>query len=265
MSMSKLIRYCGVLSILCLGLSLNSVEAQAVSIYIEDVATTANSSISVDVKVANFTGVAGAQFSLNWDPAELQYTGVSNLALNAVEDGNFNRNLTEQGKLGYIVADMSLAGFDLEDGSVLFTVEFDVIGLDNSRAEINFSDDPVSQVVADTTSATIAAEYEDGSVLIGNVSSTREVRQDDPNFTAHPNPFRGQCRLTFQAMSAGPATLVAFDAAGKELPLRTLSLVAGENILSLNADEFPASGIYFLRLRTESGSYGRKLFVTGSR
>ncbi len=235
-----------------------------VNIYIDEVPGTVDTPISVDVKVSNFSGVAGAQFSVNWDSTELSYQGVSNLALDADETSNFNRSATSSGKIGYFLADMTLAGFSLPDDAVLFSIDFNITAPDNTVANLVFSNDPISQVIADSTSAAIEAEYSPGAVLIGNVTSAEEFTQDDPRFVAYPNPFRGQTQLTYTAVGSGTATLIVSDVSGKEILSRQLSLIAGDNRINLEAAELPAAGVYFLRIKTDDGSFGRKIVLQGN-
>lgn len=238
-------------------------SAQNVSIYAEEVPATVGTPTSIDIKVSNFTGVAGAQFSINWDSTELTYTGLSNLALGAEETSNFNISQTQSGRLGYIIADMSLQGFDLEDDAILFTINFDIIAPDNTLAEVVFSSDPISQVVADTLTNALETDYQDGAILIGNVSSTFDVLQDDPRFAASPNPFYNTTLLKFESSIAGEAQLVVFDSNGKKISSFFLDVAVGENSWPFGSSILPASGVYFLRLETESGSFGRKLVFQG--
>jgi len=240
-----------------------SLGAQNVSIYAEEVPATVGTPTSIDIKVANFSGVAGAQFSVNWDSTELAYTSLSNLALGAEETSNFNLFQTGSGRLGYIIADMSLQGFELEDGTTLFTINFDIIAPDNTLAEVVFSSNPIAQVVADTLTNPLETDYQDGAILVGNVNSTFDVLQDDPRFTASPNPFTASTILRFESTSAGEALLEVYDSNGKRISSSHLDVLVGENSWPFGDAILPATGVYFLRLETESGSYGRKLVFQG--
>lgn len=252
------------LFMVCCGL-LNFLSAQAVDIYVEDIQAELSGSVSVNVRANNFTGIGGAQFSLNWDAEELSFTGLDNLALNASESSSFNQTMVEQGKIGYIIADMSLNGFDLEDESILFTLNFNVLIQNDSRTIIQFSDDPVSQVVADTATNALEAVFQDGMVTVGNPVGTEENYVDDPRFTASPNPFFDELTINHQANRPGRALLRVMDVEGRVVLNRQQDLNLGDNRLRLGADDFPTPGVYVLRLETKEGNYQRKLVFSGSR
>lgn len=264
--MSKVIaNYCLLLFFLSSWLVVPNVTAQTVDIYVEEVQAELGGSAAVNIRVVNFSDVAGAQFSLSWDPSQLSFTGLDNLALNVNEAGNFNSEMVGEGLLGYYLADMSLEGFELSDDEILFTINFDVLLPDDSAAEINFVNEPVEMVVASTIGAAIPSDFIGGNVIVGTPSGVREVRVDDDRFTASPNPFETTTLLTFIAQRAGTADLSVYDVAGKQVFQNNFAVMAGENTLPLAADRFPSVGVYLLNITTEYGSFSRKLVFSGRR
>ncbi len=236
--------------------------AQSVSIYIEDVQAEVAGTALADVRVGNFQDIAGVQFSINWDASQLSFVGIENMALGASLGGNFNTNSSSEGKLGYIIADMSLTGFDLSDGDVLFTLRFNVTMPDNSATTIVFSSDPVDQVVADVTSGALEASFVSGQVIVGLPASLIELAANDPRFIAVPNPFQLNTQITYQAARAGQGTLNVFAANGQAIFAKVIDLQAGENTLLLQSSNFPARGVYLLRLSTKDGIFSRKVIFT---
>lgn len=76
-----------------------------------------------------------------------------------------------------------------------------------------------------------------------------------------PNPFRGATSVSYRLPSAGPATVVLYDLAGRRV--RTLaegSQAAGPHRVTVDGRGLPA-GTYFYRLETAEGTVGRKLTV----
>lgn len=242
--------------------SLLPLAAQSVSIYIEDVQAEVAGVALVDVRVGNFQDIAGLQFSINWDASQLSFIGVENMALGASLGGNFNINSTSEGKLGYIIADMSLAGFNMSDGDVLFTLRFNVTMPDNSATTVVFSGDPVDQVVADVTSAALETSFISGQVIVGLPASLIELSTNDPRFKAVPNPFQQSTQITYQAARAGQGVLSVFAVNGQAVFTRTLDLQSGDNTLLLQSSNFPSRGIYLLRLSTKDGIFSRKVVFT---
>ncbi|MBK8230808.1 MAG: T9SS type A sorting domain-containing protein [Candidatus Eisenbacteria bacterium] len=84
--------------------------------------------------------------------------------------------------------------------------------------------------------------------------------------SAWPNPVRDQARILFHLGTAGRATVTVHDAAGRRVATLTDGpLGAGAHELRFarnsEAGDRLVSGIYFVRLATESGSESRKLVL----
>lgn len=265
MNMNILSHTCGLL-LLALSLCVGVLPAQdgSVRFYIEDVSTTVDEDVEVDIRVENFMDIGGTQFSLEWNEDDLDFKSVSNLALNAGEQSSFNLSQTGNGRLGYLHFDMSLNGFDLDDGAILFTVIFDVVGENNSLFNIGFTDEPVSQVVADTDNGNLPATFDGGTVIVGNPSKVDQIIAEDARFVATPNPFQERTILRVKGLDHGPATLIAYDVAGRTVFSRTVELSGQEQFITVRGDELPAAGVFLLKLETNSGSFNRKVIFRGN-
>ncbi|MEL6926219.1 MAG: HYR domain-containing protein, partial [Bacteroidota bacterium] len=83
--------------------------------------------LSFDVTVANFTGVIGTSFTLEWPSNILSFASVSNFntSLNpSITIGNFGTGDTDNGVLGFLWAANGLSGQNLDNADVLFTINF---------------------------------------------------------------------------------------------------------------------------------------------
>ncbi|MCB0593254.1 MAG: gliding motility-associated C-terminal domain-containing protein [Lewinellaceae bacterium] len=102
--------------------------------------------VCVEIRVDNLVDVTNAQFTLNWDPAILDFVEVNNLntTLPALDDGAFNTNpaVTDLGRLPFAWADFFGASNSLPDGSVLFEACFEVIGTLGDISDITFGNVP---------------------------------------------------------------------------------------------------------------------------
>jgi hypothetical protein len=98
-------------------------------------------SISINVTAYNFDTIAAFQFSMGWDPADLQFVSVSNLNPTlALTLPNFGLGNTGAGQLS-LGWDGPISGTDLPDGTVVFTLNFNVLG----SADITFTDVPTTR------------------------------------------------------------------------------------------------------------------------
>ena len=97
--------------------------------------------LQVDVTAEQFNEIVAMQFTINWDPSVLSFTGIAfdstDLQLNA---GNFNTNLIEEGKLPVAWVATGLSSVSIPDGMPIITLLFEVFS--NTPTEIYFDGDP---------------------------------------------------------------------------------------------------------------------------
>jgi hypothetical protein len=103
--------------------------------------------VTVGVTVSGFRQVTSAQFSLAWDPAVLRYVGTRSYGLRGMSAGSFGSTLTGSGKLAFGWYDPEAVGVTLGDGTVLFSVSFEVIGKAGSVSAVAVADAPTAQDV----------------------------------------------------------------------------------------------------------------------
>ncbi len=70
--------------------------------------------------------------------------------------------------------------------------------------------------------------------------------------TAYPNPFNGNGQLKIVSKAAQVVDIEAVDAIGRHVSVRRVSLLAGNNMVSLQADAWPR-GIYMVRVSNRNG------------
>ncbi|MBI4325792.1 MAG: tandem-95 repeat protein, partial [Chloroflexi bacterium] len=102
---------------------------------------------AVPVIVRGFTQVTTVQFSLQWDPAVLQFTGVTDFGLAGLTADNFNANNAAAGKLSFSWDDPDRAGVTRPDGAVIFALQFVAIGADGTSTSVQFPDEPTPREV----------------------------------------------------------------------------------------------------------------------
>jgi hypothetical protein len=121
--------------------------------------------VTVGVTVSGFSQVCGAQFTLAWDPAVLRYEETGSYGLTGLSAECFGTALAESGKLGFVWYDPTVVGVTLADGSVLFTVSFEVIGKAGSVSAVALAGAPTAQAVS-VDFALGAFGAQDGSVTV---------------------------------------------------------------------------------------------------
>jgi len=119
--------------------------------------------VSVPVHAANIVNMGSFQFSIEYDPALLTYTGTSNWysGMNAVTVGN-----PSPGNLTFVWAS-EFGGINIPDGN-FFNIDFTWNGGVNQTSTIVWSDNPTPREFSDYNGVIFTPTYINGSVTSGN-------------------------------------------------------------------------------------------------
>lgn len=125
--------------------------------------------VCMPVRADDFTGVAGIQFSLRWQPDKLQFAGVQNITLpNATQANNFgllNESLVD-GALRFIWFDNGVSGYNLPDGATLFEVCF--LPLEPGVHPVAFGSAPIPAIASSSLGEALPSSTYNGAITIGN-------------------------------------------------------------------------------------------------
>ena len=89
-----------------------------------------------------FDKATSAQFTLQWDPKVLRYTGVGGFGLPGLTAANFGTASVKEGKLSFSWDDPQGMGATLPEGSTMFNASFHVIGQPGSVSPLMLRDSP---------------------------------------------------------------------------------------------------------------------------
>ena len=158
----------------------------------------AGSTVCVPVTVNDFDGIASLQFSLQWDPAVLQFTEVRNLNIPDLSASSFNTTQSAAGQAAMAWFDNTAQGVTLADGSVIFEMCFTVLGASGTASSIVFTDSPTQREAA-TSGNTITFTETNGSVSVDGGTVT-------PPTT--PPTSTGDALINISAMNAPAGSTV---------------------------------------------------------
>jgi alpha-tubulin suppressor-like RCC1 family protein len=195
--------------------------------------------VTVGVAVNGFNRVTSAQFSLAWDPAVLRYVGTGSYGLKGLSPGCFGTTLVESGKLAFAWYDPEAAGVTLADGTVIFIVNFEVIGRPGSASAVALTGAPTSQEVSvDFGLACLRAQ--DGSVAVVGPG----VLANDPGYA------NGAFRLSVPTEKGRSYTLEFTDSL-TPAKWRALPTVAGDGTVTILVDPAVTNQQRFYRVRVQ--------------
>jgi len=125
---------------------------------------------------------------------------------------------------------------------------------------------------ANTISYTVFSHLDTTVTVTGSFNLFMSITEvDDPDisvlpgsfalFQNYPNPFNPTTTIAYQMAASSAVNLVVFDILGRVVDNRDLGLLpAGPGEIEFDGSDL-ASGIYFYRLSTESGSLTRKMIL----
>ncbi len=124
-----------------------------------------NESFCVPVTVETFDEIVSFQYTMNWNAANLTYTGVQNFNLAGLNESGFGTNGVANGVLTVSWFDNTTQGITLPDNAVLYEVCFDA-GNTAGTTSLSFSGAPTAIEVTTTNNQVLPADFVNGAVLI---------------------------------------------------------------------------------------------------
>lgn len=122
--------------------------------------------IFVDVSVADFNKIVSMQYSMNWDPAVLQFQKVQHFKLKDLSNENFGTKEINKGNLLLAWYDQSVQGVNLPNGTNLYQVVFRVIGESTAKSKIRLSGKPIVTEVMQVDGTPVYFNRVNGSVTL---------------------------------------------------------------------------------------------------
>ena len=137
------------------------------TIVASDVTAASGSNICIDISVLNFTDILSMQYSMNFDPSVLQFTGI--IDPEALLNINFGETQATSGNLTLSWLDEDLNGITLPNNTVIYQVCFDVIGPNNCDVThlFEFTGNPTPIEISDFNSQIVPFFSDPGEIVIG--------------------------------------------------------------------------------------------------
>jgi gliding motility-associated-like protein len=126
--------------------------------------------IDVDFHVDNFSNIISTQYSVNWDPAVLKFRTIKNFNPNVpgLTSSVFGtpQNLVDAGKFTLTWFESSVTPITIADGSLFFTVEFEVLGDPCDHSAVAITNDPLEIEVSEPNEVLVGLISNDGEVSV---------------------------------------------------------------------------------------------------
>lgn len=140
--------------------------------YLKDVnlACGVESNVSMDLKVEDFTGIGGFQFTIEWDPTKLTFTGIDNFNLAFLNGANFGLREVNSGKITVLWTSYPLItqGLSLTEEMTIASLHFRPLVNTNSATTVRLNDAIIPNQVIRGNFQITQAKFSSGQVLFGD-------------------------------------------------------------------------------------------------
>ncbi len=136
--------------------------------------------IEVNFEVDNFIDIISVQYSVNWDPAVLEFRTIKNYnaSVPGLSPSVFGtpQSLLDQGKFTLAWIESSITPITIPNGSLFYTVEFEVIGTECQSSFVGITDDPLEIEVAEVGEEEVGLIANNGSVSIPGAACPENIQ-----------------------------------------------------------------------------------------
>lgn len=156
-----------------------SLRAEQPIFNITDLDVTTGQIIDIEFRVDNFTQILSVQFSVNWDPAVLKYRTIRNFntsvpGLNASVFNTLPAQV-DNGKFSMAWIESSVTQITIPDGSLFFTVEFEVLGDPCESSMVAITDNPTEIIVSEDGINDVGLVSNNGLVNIPGTGCAQDI------------------------------------------------------------------------------------------
>jgi len=201
------------------------------------------------VTADNFEQIVGYQFTLDFDPAALEYVGMKTGGLPNLTESNFGLTLLDNGAI--TTSWNQSEPVDLPKGETLFSLVF--------RAKTDT--DWASALDIGSTYTTAEAYFDDGEKLDVDLLFEQPATVAQRPATVSPNPFHKTTVIGFALQQPQEVTLTVFDHLGRVVETVSQFFGAGNGKMEFEAPGWVPSETYFFQLKTDQGIESGKLVL----
>ena len=219
---------------------------------IEDRDVQAGEVVELTFNAGRQESILGYQFTLNFDPAVLQYIGYEGESID-LEDQNFGTDYTEMGML--TTSWSRVDGKSVQQGEAMFTLRF------RARTDGSLRDNIwVGSEVTNAESYDATGNVRGVDVQFTNGSSA--TSEEFALMQNQPNPFSNNTTIGFTLPYDDKAVITVYDLSGKVQFTQDVDGVAGYNEVEIQASSIASSGVLYYNVKTSKFSATRKMVLT---
>jgi hypothetical protein len=192
----------------------------------------------------------------------LQFVSANDGAL----DMDFGTTHTSDGSLTTLFSTEQLSGITLADGSVIFEMQFRIIGEPGDESAISFNSHITAEEAVAANLDLLTIQSVDGLVTVqGLAGITENVAGNVESLQNMPNPFSESTDIMFSLVEGGRVSIDIYDVLGNKVAAIEGTYSAGKHVVTWDgraADGQKLSdGTYYCRLQSMEHSAVLKMIL----
>lgn len=210
---------------------------------------TAGQAISLPVHVSQAMDIAGMQFTLKFDPTQLQYKGIQAGAA-TVRSAHINDRWAERGMIA--ISYDHATGLELNREDVLMQLDFVALTNGNAANTIAIDSDLLSaqsygldHIAYNLSLETRDAEIASVSTLVSNT----------------PNPFMDATNINFAVATDQEVRVTILDMSGRVVFEHTQNYTAGAQQVKVTRDDLGVDGVYYYQVEANGNTQVGKMIL----
>jgi len=222
-------------------------RASNLSLQLDNQLFTSNQKVNIDFNSLNFNEIEGFQFTLFFNPEQLDFENIQSTQLPNWTSNNFNLQRIGEGQ---ITISWNGQPLDLEKDQAVFNLEL--------TAKTNGE---LVDAIEIRSQPTIAEAYGDGEILGVELISNVTPKTSFALLQNVPNPFSEKTMIEFRMPEEGGVNFSIFNLDGKMIYESNNTFTKGSHQIEINKNEFQQEGVFYYQLKTEFGTATRKMIV----
>ncbi len=203
--------------------------------------------VDVDFYAKGFKGFkdfVGFQFALDYKTNVLDFKNIKKGTLEYLDENNFGIK-EKEGTLSASWINMDFDQIEIAD-EPLFSLQFKALQSGMLKDLLQLSN------------TSLSPEVYTHDLVISNLAIHFKELTPNLNLKTNPNPFFNETTIQFDLPNADRVSLKVMDAKGKVVKEFSGEYDQGFNEININANLFPAKGIYFYHIKTSTESRSGK-------
>jgi len=227
---------------------LKSLSAQTVHLFLSEISGTVGDTVTVDLRVKNFTDISAMQLTVDWETSALQFISVHSFGEQSMLETDFQANDVE-GYLSMLWYEPDLMAISLADSSVVFSMDFEIKDQESGAVPISITNTPTDIIIANGSFEEVPFVIQGGEVVVSAKSLLEEI-----GFSIFPNPAGSELKMFVDNKQVDLKEIQLLSSTGK-----LLKRISGESA-SLDVSDF-SPGIYLIRVQSNSGKSLTRLWI----